>query len=107
MMRAKLFSLLKSRIVGKFQFYSLKYSVKSLTFWPASECSDTSKLVTIAGNASGTLVTGDEAQETMRRGKRNTINTIKYSVLYSPLSIEPYKPLNNGRNKYSSPTLLI
>ena len=81
MMRAKLFSLLKSRIVGKFQFYSLKYSVKSLTFWPGSECSDTSKLVTIAGNASGTLVTGDEAQETMRRGKRNTINTIKYSVL--------------------------
>ena len=64
MMRAKLFALLKSRIVGKFKFYSLKYSVKSLTFWPGSECSDTSKLVTIAGNASSTLVTGDEAQET-------------------------------------------
>ena len=81
MMRAKLFSLLKSRMVGKFKFYSLKHSVKSLTFWPGSECSDTSKLVTIAGNASGTLVTGGEAQGTMRRRKINTINKIKYSVL--------------------------
>ena len=42
---------------------------------------DTSKLVTIAGNTSGTLVTGDEAQGTMRRRKINTINKIKYSVL--------------------------
>ena len=76
-MRAKLFSFLKSRIVGKFKFYSLKYSVKSLTFWPGSECSDTSKLETRVARS----VIGDEAQGTMRRRKINTINKIKYSVL--------------------------